>query len=166
MFSYLVIIKLNKPIQLTFTFSPTSRVPNFTTGTYLGVTLRSIPGAPTIFFSYLPLMNRVPKNCTDPKFQFFADTITITRVQVPHTPAVQLRANMQIDVVRGTWQSLRRFVVHRRSMLGQKFLTHQFTFLDPPIFLVLKLILPTTSLKPAFLTHQCLPTLSRTTKPW
>ena len=33
---------------------------------------------------------------------------------------------------------------------GQKFLTHQFTFLDPPIFLALKLILPTTSLKPAF----------------
>jgi hypothetical protein len=39
---------------------------------------------------------------------------------------------------------------------GQKFLTHQFTFLDPPIFFALKLILPTTSLKPAFLTHQCL----------
>jgi hypothetical protein len=37
---------------------------------------------------------------------------------------------------------------------GQKFLTHQFTFLDPPIFLARKLILPTTSLKPAFLTHQ------------
>ena len=49
---------------------------------------------------------------------------------------------------------------------GQKFLTHQFSFLDPQIFLALKLILPTTSLKPAFLTHQCLPTLSRTTKTW
>jgi hypothetical protein len=46
---------------------------------------------------------------------------------------------------------------------GQKFMTHQFTFLDPPFFLDLKLISPTTSLKPAFLTHQCLPTLSRTT---
>ncbi len=31
---------------------------------------------------------------------------------------------------------------------GQKFLTHQFTFLDPPIFLARKLILPTTSLNP------------------
>jgi hypothetical protein len=38
---------------------------------------------------------------------------------------------------------------------GQKFLTHQFTFLDPPIFLARKLILPTTSFKPAFWTHQC-----------
>jgi hypothetical protein len=28
---------------------------------------------------------------------------------------------------------------------GQKFLTHQFTFLDPPIFLARKLILPTTT---------------------
>ena len=41
------------------------------------------------------------------------------------------------------------------SYVGQKFLTHQFTFLDPPFFLARKLILPTTSLKPAFLTHQC-----------
>ncbi len=42
-----------------------------------------------------------------------------------------------------------------RTTDGQKFLTHQFTFLDPPIFLARKLILPTTSFKPAFWTHQC-----------
>ena len=40
------------------------------------------------------------------------------------------------------------------------------TFLEPPFFLKLKMNLPTTSLKPAFLNHQCLSTLSRTTKPW
>jgi len=48
---------------------------------------------------------------------------------------------------------------------GRKFLTHQFTFLEflePPIFLDLKMNLPATSLKPAFLNYQCLWTLSRT----
>ena len=53
-------------------------------------------------------------------------------------------------------QDQRRMLkANSQTFPGQKFLTHQFTFLDPPIFLALKLILPTTSLKPAFLTHQC-----------
>jgi hypothetical protein len=69
-------------------------------------------------------------------------------------PTSSLRKRIPLDVSYGS------------SQYGQKFLTHQFTFLDPPIFFALKLILPTTSLKPAFLTHQCLPALSRTTKPW
>jgi len=47
---------------------------------------------------------------------------------------------------------------------GQKFLSHQFTFLEPSIFLDLQMNLPATSLKPAFLSHQCLWALSRTTK--
>ncbi len=37
----------------------------------------------------------------------------ITRAQVPRTPAAQLRENMQLDCVRATCQSLRRFVLHR-----------------------------------------------------
>jgi hypothetical protein len=55
-------------------------------------------------------MNRDPKNCTNRKFHLFADKMTITRDQVPCTPAAQLRANIQLAVVRATWQSLRRFV--------------------------------------------------------
>jgi hypothetical protein len=49
---------------------------------------------------------------------------------------------------------------------GRKFLSHQFTFLEPPIFLDLKMNLAATNLKPAFLSHQCLSALSPTTKPW
>jgi hypothetical protein len=52
------------------------------------------------------------------------------------------------------------------GVIGRKFLSHQFSFLEPPIFLDLKMNLPATSLKPAFLSHQCLSALSRTTKPW
>ncbi len=43
---------------------------------------------------------------------------------------------------------------------GRKFLSHQFTFLETPIFLDLKMNLPVTSLKPVFWSHQCLSTLS------
>jgi hypothetical protein len=66
--------------------------------------------------------------------------------------------------VRGSWVAVKRQIsvvqhTHHPWPIPDKNSwpsPHQFTFLDPPIFLTLKLILPTTSRKPVFLTHQCL----------
>jgi hypothetical protein len=66
--------------------------------------------------------------------------------------ASALRVNLNLD---GAPIASNSHTHPSHSQTGQKFLTHQFTFLDPPIFLARKLILPTTSFEPAFWTHQC-----------
>jgi hypothetical protein len=62
-------------------------------------------------------MKGTQKKIADPKFQLSSATMPITRAQVPRTPAAELRANMQLDVLRATCQFVGRFVLHQHSTL-------------------------------------------------
>ena len=88
---------------------------------------------------------------------------------IPLTPSSEMMCDFLAYSGRSTPGGRRgvhktRALVVGLSSSGRKFLSHQFSFLEPPIFLDLKMNLPATSLKPAFLSHQCLSVLSRTTK--
>ncbi len=68
---------------------------------------------------------------------------TSAQTNILYHPAVNDRLWVSNHVRKATAQAT--------TWSGRKFLSHQFTFLEPPIFLNLKMNLPATSLKPAFL---------------